>query len=59
MILGVGALTDADGAAVLGHVMQLVSGTNCKLLVLHTAASRVGTMDVGETILGYFRFNKL
>ena len=47
VILGVGALTDADGAAVLGHVMQLVSGTNCKLLVLHTAASRVGAMDVG------------
>ena len=47
VILGVGALTDADGAAVLGHVMQLVSGTNCKLLVLHNAASRVGAMDVG------------
>ena len=47
VILGVGALTDADGAAVLGHVMQLVSGTNCKLLVLHIAASRVGAMDVG------------
>jgi NADH-quinone oxidoreductase subunit G len=47
VILGVGALTEADGAAVLGHVMQLVSGTNCKLLVLHNAASRVGAMDVG------------
>ncbi len=47
VILGVGALTDSDGAAVLGHVMQLASGTNCKLLVLHNAASRVGAMDVG------------
>ena len=34
VILGVGALKDSDGAAVLGHVMQLASDANCKLLVL-------------------------
>ena len=49
VILGVGALTGEDGAAVLGHVMKLASASNWKFLLLHNAASRVGAMDIGAT----------
>jgi NADH-quinone oxidoreductase subunit G len=49
VILGVGALSGSDGPAVLGHAMQLASASNCKFLVLHTAASRVGAMDIEAT----------
>jgi NADH-quinone oxidoreductase subunit G len=45
VILGMGALTEADGAAVLGAAMALSD----RLLVLHTAAGRVGAMDVDAT----------
>ncbi len=47
IILGQGALQGADGAAVLAAVQQLAARVQSKLLVLHTAASRVGAMDVG------------
>ncbi|MEP2642058.1 NADH-quinone oxidoreductase subunit NuoG [Roseobacter sp.] len=47
VIVGQGALQGADGGAVLGHVMQAVEKAGAKLLVLHTAASRVGALDVG------------
>ncbi len=47
IILGQGALTEADGAAVLGQVMAMCEASGSKLLVLHTAAARVGAMDVG------------
>ena len=47
IILGQGALHEADGAAVLASVMALAEAGNSKLLVLHTAAGRVGAMDVG------------
>lgn len=46
VIVGQGALREADGSAVLGAAMQLAVETNSKLLVLHTAAGRVGAMDV-------------
>ena len=46
VIVGQGALREADGAAVLGAAMQLAAETNSKLMVLHTAAGRVGAMDV-------------
>ena len=49
IILGIGALKGSDGPAVLGHAMQLASASNCKFLVLHTAASRVGAMDIEAT----------
>ena len=49
VILGIGALTGSDGPAVLGHAMHLASASNCKFLVLHTAASRVGAMDIEAT----------
>ena len=52
IIIGQGALRRDDGAAVLGHVMALAQETGAKLLVLHTAAARVGAMDVGFTHQG-------
>ncbi|WGW02567.1 NADH-quinone oxidoreductase subunit NuoG [Tropicibacter oceani] len=42
VIVGQGALTEADGAAVLAAAMA-ISG---RMLVLHTAAARVGALDV-------------
>ena len=47
IILGQGALTEADGAALLAHVQKMCAPSGSKLLVLHTAAGRVGAMDVG------------
>ena len=52
VILGAGALTGADGAAVLGHAQRLAANSGSGLLVLHTAASRVGAMDVGAVTEG-------
>ncbi|WP_425070418.1 NADH-quinone oxidoreductase subunit NuoG [Sagittula sp. S175] len=47
MIVGQGALNEADGAAVLGTAMQMAEAGSSRFMVLHTAASRVGAMDVG------------
>ncbi|MCX7299753.1 MAG: NADH-quinone oxidoreductase subunit NuoG [Rhodobacterales bacterium] len=52
VIVGQGALSDADGEAVLAHVMKAAGAAGAKLLVLHTAASRVGAMDVGAVTEG-------
>ena len=49
IIVGQGALTRGDGAAVLAAAQALAHSTKSGLLVLHTAASRVGAMDVGAT----------
>ncbi|PVA07967.1 NADH-quinone oxidoreductase subunit NuoG [Thalassorhabdomicrobium marinisediminis] len=49
MIVGMGALTEADGAAVLGTAMQMAEAGSSRFMVLHTAAGRVGAMDVGAT----------
>jgi NADH-quinone oxidoreductase subunit G len=49
VIIGQGALNEADGAAVLGTVMNMASSVQSKFMVLHTAASRVGAMDIGAT----------
>ena len=51
-IIGMGALMEADGAAVLGHAMALAEDTGGKLMVLHTAASRVGMLDIDATCDG-------
>ena len=48
VIVGQGALQDDDGAAVLGACMAL-SG---RMLVLHSAAARVGAMDAGAVTEG-------
>ncbi|WP_296420903.1 NADH-quinone oxidoreductase subunit NuoG [Pseudooctadecabacter sp.] len=49
MILGMGALTEADGDAVLGTAMATAEAGSSKFMVLHTAAGRVGAMDVDAT----------
>ena len=51
-IVGQGALNDADGEAVLATVQGICEKSNGKLMVLHTAASRVGAMDVGAVTDG-------
>ncbi|MBL8561751.1 MAG: NADH-quinone oxidoreductase subunit G [Gemmobacter sp.] len=52
VIVGQGALTGADGEAVLSQAMAYATGAGAKLLVLHSAAARVGAMDVGCTTQG-------
>ena len=52
VIIGQGALNEADGAAVLAHAMKAAASAGAKLLILHTAASRVGSMDVGAVTEG-------
>ena len=52
VIIGQGALNEADGEAVLSQAMKLAEGQGAKLLVLHTAAARVGAMDVGAVTTG-------
>ena len=52
VIVGQGAINEADGEAVLAHAMLLAANSNSGLLILHTAASRVGAMDVGATTDG-------
>lgn len=47
VIIGQGALNEADGEAVLSQAMKLAETMGAKFLVLHTAAARVGAMDVG------------
>jgi NADH-quinone oxidoreductase subunit G len=52
IVVGQAALTGEGGAAVLGHVMKLAQDSGAGLLVLHTAAARVGAMDVGAVTEG-------
>ncbi|MCF2903435.1 NADH-quinone oxidoreductase subunit NuoG [Octadecabacter sp. CECT 8868] len=49
IVLGQGALQEADGAAVLAAVMQMCEESDSKLMILHSAAGRVGAMDVDAT----------
>ena len=48
VIVGQGALREADGEAVLAACMAISN----RMLVLHTAAARVGAMDVGAVTTG-------
>lgn len=52
IIVGVGALARADGAEVLAAAMALAESTKSGFMILHTAAGRVGAMDVGATSEG-------
>jgi len=52
VIVGQAALQGEDGTAVLAAVMNLCTKTESKLLVLHSAASRVGALDLGCTTVG-------
>ncbi len=47
VMVGQGALRAEDGFAVLGHAMHLAASLDAGFMVLHTAASRVGGMDIG------------
>jgi len=47
VILGAGVLREADGAAVLAEAMAFAEKTKSKFMVLHTAAGRVGALDIG------------
>jgi NADH-quinone oxidoreductase subunit G len=55
VIVGQGALTEADGEAVLSQAMALAQARGAGLLILHTAAARVGALDVGCTTEGGLR----
>ncbi len=52
MIVGQGALNEADGEAVLSLAMKAAEAAQSKLMILHTAAGRVGAMDVGAVAEG-------
>ncbi|WP_128515990.1 NADH-quinone oxidoreductase subunit NuoG [Tabrizicola thermarum] len=52
VIIGQGAINEADGEAVLSQAMAYATGAQAKFLVLHTAAGRVGAMDVGAVTEG-------
>jgi len=52
VIVGQGALAADDGAAVLGTVQAIAEKSGGKMLVLHTAAGRVGAMDVDAIAKG-------
>jgi len=51
-IVGQGALQEADGEAVLATVQAICEKSGGKLMVLHSAAGRVGAMDVGAVTDG-------
>jgi len=52
VIVGQGALNEADGEAVLSAAMKIAELGNSRLMILHTAAGRVGAMDVGAATEG-------
>jgi NADH-quinone oxidoreductase subunit G len=52
VVLGQAALQGEDGVAVLAATMELCEKTASKLMILHTAAARVGAMDLGCTTDG-------
>ncbi len=52
VIVGQGAIREADGEAVLALAMKIAEASGSKLLILHTAAGRVGAMDVGAVTEG-------
>ena len=55
VIVGQGALVGEDGAAVLSQAMAFADATESKFMVLHTAAGRVGAMDIGAVSDGDWR----
>lgn len=52
VIVGQGAVSEADGEAVIAHAMALAEKLGGKYMMLHTAAGRVGAMDVGAVTEG-------
>ncbi len=47
MIIGQGALTGADGDKVLATALATAQAAQSKVMILHSAAGRVGGMDLG------------
>ena len=47
VLLGEGAVARPDGAAILGHAMRLAAEAGAAFSMLHTAASRVGGLEIG------------
>ncbi|MDP2494997.1 NADH-quinone oxidoreductase subunit NuoG [Shimia thalassica] len=52
VIVGQGAISEGDGVSVLAKCMELTDRLGGKMMVLHTAASRVGAMDVNAVTEG-------
>ncbi|MGZ9810573.1 NADH-quinone oxidoreductase subunit NuoG [Pseudoroseicyclus sp. H15] len=52
MIIGQGALTGDDGAAVLATALKTAKAAGSRVMILHTAAGRVGALDIGATAPG-------
>ena len=52
VILGTGALASENGDVALADAMAFAEATESKFMVLHTAASRVGALDVGAVAEG-------
>ena len=52
VVLGMGAVVRPDGAAVAAQAAALARDAGAGLLVLHTAAARVGGLDLGLTAPG-------
>ncbi|MCU0817290.1 MAG: NADH-quinone oxidoreductase subunit NuoG [Cypionkella sp.] len=52
VIVGQGAINEADGEAVLSQAMKLAEGMGAGFMVLHTAAARVGALDLGAVTEG-------
>ncbi|MCV6593413.1 MAG: NADH-quinone oxidoreductase subunit NuoG [Silicimonas sp.] len=52
VIIGQGALTGEGGKGVLADAMRYAEATQSKFMVLHTAASRVGALDLGAVSAG-------
>ncbi|MCE8554144.1 NADH-quinone oxidoreductase subunit G [Ruegeria pomeroyi] len=52
VIVGQGALREADGLAVLAAAQKMAEISGSGLLVLHSAAGRVGAMDIGAATEG-------
>ena len=47
MIIGQGAISGADGEKVLATALATAQAAQSKVLILHTAAARVGGLDIG------------
>jgi NADH-quinone oxidoreductase subunit G len=52
VIVGQGAISEGDGIKVLAQAQALTEKLGGKMLVLHTAARRVGAMDLGAVTEG-------
>lgn len=52
VIVGQGALMAEDGENVLANALKAAADLDAKVLILHTAASRVGAMDIGAVTEG-------